>query len=505
MAAKRDGITRLAAVSIVLLVVTIATRALWWGNPVADTDEQLYSLIGNGLLHGELPFVDNWDRKPFGLFALYALAHAVFGAGPIAYQLLTALFSLGGALILYALARELVDRLSALAAAVIYLVLLPAYGSHSGQSEALFVPVMLGALALVRDPAHPNAVVRNCAAMLLGGLALQIKYTVLPQCVLIGLWALWSEHRRGVPLAWLAMHAAVYLALGLLPTALVGLFYLAAGHWDAFVFANFVSFFDRLPGTRLPQSFMPLLVPVFGLALGGVYAALRIRPPADMRSYGLYLLYFLASLATVYLPSTVYGYYYAALLAPTLLAALPFLDRRGPLGPAPAALFVVAALIILHPMERFAGSQKGRASAEALAAAIAPHVNARECLWVFDGPTALYQLTPACRPSRFVYPDHLNNALETEALGISQTGEVRRILATRPAVIVTADTPFTVQNEEAKRLVQRTVRRHYAPLAARKIGKRTIRAWLRRPRSARLSAAAPLTARESLAASSRST
>lgn len=74
------------------------------------------------------------------------------------------------------------------------------YGAFSGNSEAFFIPMMLAMAVLVRDPAHPYAVLRIVSAMLIGGLALQVKYTVLPQCLFFGLWALWGQHRRGAGL-----------------------------------------------------------------------------------------------------------------------------------------------------------------------------------------------------------------------------------------------------------------------------------------------------------------
>ena len=69
----------------VLALFTFVVRGAWFGDPNADIDEQLYSLIGNAMLDSQVPFVDLWDRKPYGLFALFAMAHAVGGPGPEAF------------------------------------------------------------------------------------------------------------------------------------------------------------------------------------------------------------------------------------------------------------------------------------------------------------------------------------------------------------------------------------------------------------------------------------
>ncbi|TAD85892.1 MAG: hypothetical protein EAY70_00310, partial [Sphingomonadales bacterium] len=173
--------------------------AAWFGDPNADIDEQLYSLIGNAMREGMVPFVDLWDRKPFGLFAIFAFAHALGGPGPAAYQVLAAIVTLSGAVMTFMLARDFADRWTAAAAGLLYVVLTALYGAHSANSEVFFIPMMLGMAMLVRSPDHPRAVARALAAMLIGGLALQVKYTVLPQCLFFGLWALWGQFTRGMP------------------------------------------------------------------------------------------------------------------------------------------------------------------------------------------------------------------------------------------------------------------------------------------------------------------
>ena len=116
-----------------------------------------------------------------------------------------------------------------------------------------------------------------------------------------------------------------------------------------------------------------------------------------------------------------------------------------------------------------------------LAAAIAPHVGQdSDCLWLFDGPTALYRMTGSCVPTKFVYPDHLNNALEVNALGVSQVAEVARVLATRPGAIVTASSPMTIQNAEATALVEAALERDYVEDLSVDMHDRTLTAWIRR-------------------------
>jgi hypothetical protein len=68
----RAGETLKAALVLGLLV--LATRAWIFGNPVVHIDDQFYMLVGERMRLGDLPFVDVWDRKPIGLFLIYALS-----------------------------------------------------------------------------------------------------------------------------------------------------------------------------------------------------------------------------------------------------------------------------------------------------------------------------------------------------------------------------------------------------------------------------------------------
>jgi hypothetical protein len=482
----------------VLAVFTIVVRGAWFGDPNADFDEQLYSLIGNAMLDGKLPFVDLWDRKPWGLFAIFAAAHWIGGPGPLAYQALGTVFTLAGALMTVALARKFVDRPTSLVAGTLYVLLMTIYGAYSGNSEVFHVPMMLAMAILVRDVDHPQARSRALAAMLIGGLALQVKYTVFPQCLFFGLWALWGQYRHGTGLIALAGLATLFAVIGVLPTALVGAGYAFAGHWDAFVFANFQSFFDRTPADlgRMNAVSAIGIAPLACLAAIGLIAALR-SPAFALKAHPFSLLWLLAAATTVFLPSTTYFYYLAAMAPPIVVLSMPLpvqgegkrinlsgtpgevlslLKRINLIGIMPGAV-----LLLLMP-QQYQLAHDSRNAMSRLANAIAPYVDASagRCLLVFDGPTSLYRMSGSCLPSRFVYPDHLNNVLERDALGIRQEDEVARILAGRPPVIVTADTPVTPQNPEAERRVRDALKRHYRPLATEVLRNRVIRAWVLR-------------------------
>src|ERR1700741_2926144 len=111
-----------AAVAAALLLVALALRAWDFGNPVIHVDEQYYLLVGDRMLHGALPYVDIWDRKPIGLFAIFAAIPLLPGDGILAYQIVATLFATAPAWLVRPAARRIgATPIAAIAAGAAYL------------------------------------------------------------------------------------------------------------------------------------------------------------------------------------------------------------------------------------------------------------------------------------------------------------------------------------------------------------------------------------------------
>ncbi|MGE3692487.1 MAG: ArnT family glycosyltransferase, partial [Novosphingobium sp.] len=439
------------------MLAALATRAPYFGHPAADYDEQLYSLIGAQWANGLLPYTDLWDRKPPGLFLLFAAAHAVGGDSPLSYQLLAAFACLIGGWQVWRLALRTTEPGTAALAASLYPVLMALLDIHSGQSEIFFVPVLMAmAQLLLAASERPLTRARGLclAAMAAGGIALQIKYTVLAQCLFFGLCALWLLRRKGRGNAGLLADAALFGFLGILPTLLAAGAFAAKGHLDDFVYANFVSSGLRgvMPWSLVWLDQLALAVPQLALLAVGALAVWRSGGWGAFPYWRLTLAWFGAAVLGLFMVRTIYPYYYAALVPPAILAAVPMFSRPR-IGLAAWAVFFLGMLAGYNPVERFFWARDEQQVLGAMTIAIAPHVSAgSHCLYVFDGPTALYRLTGSGLPTRFIYPDHLNNALEAHALPVDPAREIERIFAQRPGAVVTSLDPVTVQNPKTNEI-----------------------------------------------------
>ena len=139
----------LVSIGLVYLAAAIALRSMTFGNPVVHIDEQFYLLVGDRMLHGALPFVDIWDRKPLGLFLLFAAIRKLGGDGIVEYQIVASFFAAATALVINQLARRIAPPVGAFWAGIAYLLWLLVANCAGGQTPVFYnLIIALTALTL---------------------------------------------------------------------------------------------------------------------------------------------------------------------------------------------------------------------------------------------------------------------------------------------------------------------------------------------------------------------
>lgn len=460
------ALARPTVLAAVIAAAAVALRLPLFGDPIHHIDEQFYLLAGDRLLDGRLPFVDVWDRKPFGLFLLYAAIRLLPGDGVLAYQLVSTAFAAATGFTVALIARRFTDGVGALCGGVLYVLALGIVGGGGGQSPVFYnLPVAVAALLVLRvveAPAERRA--RDGAlAMLLMGVAIQIKYTALFEGAFLGLTLLWAT--RSQPLPRLAAAAAGFAALGVAPTAAALALYAALGHFDAFWYANFVSIFDRVPLSAGEQADNLFRVALFLSPVLALTAAGLIRGPRPAGSEGRAAWRFLLGWAgTAVLGFVAFGGYYDHYALPLLTpfaAIAAAACRSGGFGALCVAALLFSRLAFFHPIS-LQSREQDRALADELVAATAPF--ASHCMLVFSHQIVVQHLTGACAVTRYMFPEHLLIERERDAIGTDQLAELRRALDRKPGVVIAG--PSTFQRPEARSiaLLHATLARDYSPV-----------------------------------------
>jgi len=495
-AATRAWVGNPALLAALLLVVAVAARAAQFGNPVVQVDDEFYLLTGDRMLHGALPYVDIWDRKPIGLFLIYAAVRLLGGAGVLEYQIVATLFAVATALVIARIARNLAGPHGAAAAGVVYILYLGIFGGEGGQSPVFYnLFVALGAWAMVGVVRRPNfdavSFAGGLLVMLLAGVAMQVKYTALFEGVFFGLALLWVGHKRGRGWTMLAAMALAWIVAALLPTLAAWGWYASIGQGEAFVQANFLSILERSSdglGIALKRlGWMAACLVPLGLAawLGRGMA----RPASDeVRRFldG----WAIAAITGVLLFGTWFDHYALPLIAPLcVLAAAWFGDGAAGLVlasgrtrwrvPAGIAMMGLVTLISLQIVNENRRSRGWGPQVQQMADFIRPQL--KDCLYVFDGEPALYRLTGSCLPTRWPFPSHLSLTRESRAIGADPMAEVRRIMAARPEFVVANTRPDRDLNPQVLAYMTGLLARDYAPALEVPVGGRNRVVYRRRP------------------------
>lgn len=456
--AHRPSVHKPAVQFAILLLLALALRCGTYGDPNLHGDESFYRTVGIAMHHGVLPYVDVWDRKPFGLFLLYYLI-AGLSPAPLAYQLVATLFAAGTAWAIAALGSLWSNPKGGLLAGVVYLLWLAPLQGYGGQSPvfynlfiALAALLTFRSLPALRQRRTPSAVP---LAMLSAGLAITLKTTALFEAAFFGLSCvvtLWRSGERG---ARVTAKAALWAAIGAAPALAIALSYWAIGHWSEYWHAMYTANANKpvhWPTSLLRLKVMALvLAPVALLAVAGLA---RLAPGGR----GFVMAWIAAGLAGLWAVPNFYLHYALPLLVPLCVATSGVL-ARGIVGQGLVAALAILSFSIDPPFQ-FAHARQSRQAMAVLAEAVRAHLGTGPLL-TYDAPPQVYTLTGQPFLTPLVFPTHLSHLIEKDVSHLSTRAETERALARRPGAVVMA-VPIRngPVNEETHRLVLAYVERN---------------------------------------------
>ena len=444
------------------LIVLFALAARWnaLGDPNYQIDETFYLVVGKAMHQGAMPYLDIWDRKPPGLFAIYWLA-ASFANPVLAYQLLALLSVILTAWLLRGIGATLAGQQAGLLTGLAYAAMLQPLLGGGGQSPVFYNLLIAAAAALFARATSEvdRARLRRSAllAAFAGGLAVAIKPTALFEGAFICLAFAWQARRMGMESAKLARLLLAMALAGAAPMLTAFAWYALEGQFSAIWQATVMSIFARkaedLPNqVHILRYTLTELAPLLLLAALGAW--LGGKPPLARFVRG----WTLAAVAGFVAVPGFYLHYALPLAAPLAVLAAPAFALRlaGPL----AALGLVS-LALLHggsfDLARKGGSVRSMSEASAAVRANLGHGP----LYVYSGPPLLYLSSGSHRPTRFLFPEHLSIRDEMAATGVDTRLEVSAILARQPRVIVLRARPFRAPNPLTCPLVRAALARNY--------------------------------------------
>ena len=454
---------RPALVAFIVIVLAVALERLpTIGFAYLNVDESAYLLIGAALRHGAIPYIDIIDRKPVGLYLIYALADAIFPDAISGARILGGLCTILSAWIVVQIGRRFL-RLSWTAATLagvwfsVYAIL---YGGDAAQYNVFVMPFVAGAAFLVlraletMEAGAPPSVAEVGVSGLMLGLAMQVKYTPAFEATGFGLLLIFVGWRNRAALGThgigaLSRGIALMILGGLLPTAIAVAVYWHLGHLDAFIFYNFTVNMVRTatdyPGGLLMFRIGEVLLAVHPLLIFSVLYAARggakaasAQGPAHKWVDAVLTIWLAAAAFGALVQRQPYMHYFYAIVPPLAIFSLAKLGAHGNFSKAAKRWLVV---YTVAPIVGYAAGwtfETWDHGSPMLPREIAKTLRAENVssLYVFNAFGIIYYLSGLESPTKFTLPTHLLRDLEAASFQFDAVGEVRRILDSHPQVIV---------------------------------------------------------------------
>ncbi len=326
---------------LAILVLTFLVHLLVIGEPFGR-DQGIFAYIGDTLLHGGVPYLDAWDHKPPGLYAIYALAFALFGRGMPSVHLLEAFAITLAALALYAVGCLTCGQRAGLLAALFYglgATLLFEWWDR-GQAEVYmgltgtvavycFLRHRVGANARLA-PGRGEHKVRPYMFLcgLFCGFTLYLKPTGAPLVAGLFLALVLMSWRKG---AARVVSLAASMGLGFVVSFVPLVMYFAAnGALDDFVqsVVVFNTYHARIGGNPTlagivsgTLDFLAAMNILAPLALAGIALACARRDGSSPHAAPLLLVWLVASAAGIWTQGKFFSYHWSPVLPPLALFA----------------------------------------------------------------------------------------------------------------------------------------------------------------------------------------
>jgi 4-amino-4-deoxy-L-arabinose transferase-like glycosyltransferase len=324
---------------------------------------------------------------------------------------------------------------------------------------------------------------RAFAAMALCGIALVIKQVSIAEGAFIGLAFLLLLHRAGARTPRIIVTAAAMIAVALLPTILGAALFAARGE-DAvttYIQASYLSIFAKSAGGSQSLVGGVSYLLLFGgplLLAAAVGAAAGWKESRNALAHRLVAGWVVAAVVGYVLIPNFFPHYALPMLVPLSVIAARAYDQR--IG-TPLFIGLVVCCLISGKLTNLGTNRRAAADFDRVAAAIEVERHGG-CLYVANGPVALYAAVPACRLTTYLFPYHLTLATEAKSIGVEQQDEIERIFAARPAIVVTQDDERPKQSAVVRATLDRELAANYEPVALGKPASEipTVHLWQRR-------------------------
>lgn len=457
------------------LLLTFLVRFPSFTQSAIGPDEGLYLLIAKKFTEGYPPYTVVWDNKPIGIYVLFSLALILLGDSVISIRILACIAVFITCYLLYHLGKVIsTNDTIGLLAGILYAVFSTGIQGLMSDTEIFFTPLVVFAFYLLfitkfnKIQLFRQNGLRLLSIGLLMGLALEIKQVVIFHffAILLILGIKLISQRNNQQFFIKIFKAYALLITGaIIPLLIVSLFYVLNGHFQEYLYANFLANVVRVSDQswslgRFVSGFLIQIKSNFILWLSLVLLPLYwVSSPShnknEKKNLFYLILWVLMGCIAVATPKTFYIYYFLQLLPPLCLISSYLIIKTvwaaREIGRTQKIL--ILALILtgsilntLYPLfkigvqslyfKEMKGIDNWRNYPVLVAEYLRERVSPEEYIYVFNYLTFTYYLVPAKIPTKYAYPNFLLLPNLSKVAGVNPVEELHSILKKKPVYII---------------------------------------------------------------------
>ena len=457
------GTTRLRTVLIVawvgVIAVLIVMAAISFASPPLGRDSSAFAYVAEGILAGEVPYLDRWDHKGPVIYLIYALG--LLAPEWWGLWLISMAFLLGSAFLSFRIVQREFGTIAALFSVSTFLIYVRILGGGHTEQYALLFQLLALFLFLRAERRGRGLDSWSCLTLgVLGALSFLLRANLIGVWLAIGIcWIIkWRDSRTKI--VWSVIGGLSVLLMTSLTFASLGTW---QEFWDATIWYNLVysdaSLGDRVRAAMLLVWRLSPVVPLLGIGwcIGVWYHVTgKTRGEAFEGIWPFVLILGPIEVALSMLSGYGYGHYFLALL-PAGGLYLGFLiwlvSRQRLAAPAFLALILLYATVNYHMdiyekaadmvrMARITGEYWPTTRMERdlrIADVVAENSSVDDTILIWGAETQIHLLAERDSPTRFFYqyplikPDYTSESVLNEFISDVKSG--------LPAVIIDTQNP----------------------------------------------------------------
>ena len=295
------------------------------------------------------------------------------------------------------------------------------------------------------------------------GISMQIKYTTLFEGIFSGLFLLFALYQKTKSIRVLSLQAVIWICIACLPTIVVAVVYMMAGHGQEWWFANIASIFHRgqrnhalvrHQAAKMLEFTLPLLL---SIPFRRIFC---LDMTKQQKLCGRFFdLWTFSALSGVAVFGSWYTHYALPLFTPLTIVSAAYWNRRA----GKIWMLLLLGYMTFKGQTTIIKHQNSRGNKIVFQNILSNMSNNKGCLFIYSGSPVFYDFANFCKITTHPFPGHFHEYIERSSTGMDPLIEIQHILNQKPMYILSREPAIEGENMQVRQLLYQSLSSYYYP------------------------------------------